>query len=277
MGEKTGISWTDHTFNPWIGCTKVSAGCANCYAENLMDHRWGIAKWGRSALRVKTSRSGWLAPLRWNKAAAEREVRARVFCSSLADVFEDNPQVSEWRSELWDLIHRTTWLDWQLLTKRPENIAWMLPVGSRKKLWNVWLGTSVEDQESADTRIPRLLVTPSRVHFVSMEPMLGPIDLSNLCMEGGGRLNAVDRSFSNPPLDWVIVGGESGAKARPFNLDWARGVRDDCKSQGVAFFMKQVGCNPIDGGSKDLDCIKHGSGADPEEWPEDLRIQEFPR
>ena len=233
--ENSNIEWTDHTFNPWMGCTKVSDGCKNCYAETLMDKRYGKVKWGPQGQRVRTSAANWKKPLKWDREAAAAGKRARVFCASLADVFEDKPdqrdEMDKWRTELFQLIQDTPNLDWLLLTKRPENVMEMVGnVPWYYGLPNVWIGTSVENQEQADKRIPALVTIPAAVRFLSMEPLFGPIDL--------------DLSGSNYGIygiDWVIVGGESGPNARPMHPDWARGIRNQCQEAGVPFFFKQWG------------------------------------
>ena len=243
--ENSKIEWTHHTFNPWLGCTKVSDGCKNCYAEALMDKRMGRVKWGPQGTRQRTSEAYWKKPLAWNKKLDGTGRRERVFCASLADVFEDNPQVWDWRFDLFELIDATPNLDWLLLTKRPKELTRFLP-GAWLNMFriampdNVWIGTSVENQEQADKRIPKLLDVPAKVRFLSCEPLLGPVDLS-------GYLNpyfAADDPRHYPHrngIDWVIVGGESGPDARPMHPDWARSLRDQCQGAGVAFFMKQMG------------------------------------
>jgi protein gp37 len=231
MAENSGIEWTDHTFNPWWGCTKISPACDNCYAEAL-DKRTGGEHWGPKAERRRTSKSNWAQPLKWNKQAQEQGVRVRVFCASMADVF-DNQVPDEWRDDLWELIFACKNIDWLLLTKRPQNIEKMLP-----NYWgdlgapNVWLGTTVEDQKAAAQNIPHLLDVPARVHFLSCEPLLGPIEIPNY-------LNRLKDGYTS--LDWVICGGESGPNARPMHPDWARDLRDQCQSAGVPFFFKQWG------------------------------------
>lgn len=245
MGENSGIEWTDHTFNPWMGCTRVSEGCRNCYAETMMDRRWGKVKWGPQGARVKTSAANWRQPLKWNREAEAAGVRRRVFCASLADVFEhkgdQRPDLHEWRSELWDLIIATPHLDWLLLTKRPENVVDMVPEG-----WldgfpsNVWIGTSVEDQKTADERIPELLKVPAAVLFLSVEPLLGPVDLwgAQYALPDGGRGSAFAWGRG---VNWVICGGESGPGARPMHPEWVRAIRDECEGAGVPLFFKQWG------------------------------------
>jgi protein gp37 len=222
------IEWTDHTFNPWWGCTKVSPACENCYAETLAK-RLGKNVWGAKAPRRVLSEHHWKEPIKWNAQAAELGIRARVFCASMADVFEDRSVVNGPRERLWNLMAATPHLDWLLLTKRPENIEAMTPWID---VWpqNVWLGTTVETQKYADERLPHLLKHPSAVRFVSCEPLLGPLDLRPWF-----------RRLGLDPLDWVIAGGESGHRPRPMHPDWVISVRDQCVKAGVPFFFKQWG------------------------------------
>lgn len=238
MGADTRIEWADHTFNPWIGCTKVSPACDHCYAETLATARLGVA-WGPHAKRRRTAPSTWRQPIAWNRRAEREGRRYRVFCASLADVF-DNQVPKEWRDSLWDLIANTPDLDWLLLTKRPQNIAKMLPYcGADEGQWpwpNVWLGTTVENQAEAYRRIPHLLAVPAARRFLSCEPLLEDLDLSRIqarsedgCLFGGSR------------IDWIIAGGESGPKARPSHPDWFRSLRDQCQDANVAFHFKQWG------------------------------------
>lgn len=226
MAETTKIQWTDATFNPWIGCTKVSLGCDNCYAEALMDHRYHRVQWGPKQDRVRTSAANWRLPIRWNNQAAARGIRQRVFCASLADVF-DNQVPDEWRNDLWKLIQATSHLDWLLLTKRPQNIAKMLPAGMFHfgGPWpNVWLGVTAENKEEAGRRISYLQSVPAAVRFLSCEPLIEEIEPN---LRG---------------ISWVICGGESGlrAKVRHMDLDWARLLRDQCATAGVPYFFKQT-------------------------------------
>jgi len=303
MAEVTKIQWTTSTFNPWRGCTKVSEGCRFCYAEKQSKRNPGtLGMWGPQGTRVLASESKWREPLAWEK---EQAVRVReygsitppwlVFCASLADVFENWPgQMTDARSNplwahppgcaccndmhgcpytlqdarqrLWDLIRDTPHLTWQLLTKRPENVRGMVPA-----YWlahwpaNVWIGTSVEDQEAADERIPHLLRVPAHVRFLSAEPLLGPVHLP------------IDDLVSGR-IRWVIIGGESGPHARPFEIAWGRSIIQQCQAAGTAVFMKQVGNHA---------CYEHDEallryrtkdpkGGDPDEWPTDLRVRDFP-
>lgn len=239
MGANSNIEWTHHTFNPWIGCVKVSPACKNCYAETY-DQRWNEgAHWGPNTPRRRTTKANWKKPIAWNKQCAAQGIRQRVFCASLADVFEDHPDLQPMREDLWKLIEATPHLDWLLLTKRPENVNTMFPPLLPD---NVWIGTTVENQEQANKRIPELIKIPAAVRFLSCEPLLGPVDINAKTVFG----NDVQRtqSFlngSNPYIDWVIAGGESGPNARPSHLDWILSLRDQCMAAEIPFFFKQWG------------------------------------
>lgn len=247
MGETTGISWTDATWNPWIGCTKVSPACDRCYAERDAK-RYGLADWGDDAPRKRTGVAYWKNPEKWNRKAEKEGKRTKVFCASMADVFEDRRDLDGWRQELWQLIGLTPNLDWLLLTKRPENFQRMLPPSWLKEpMGNVWLGVTAENQRRADERIPLLLQTPAVVHWVSAEPLLGPLNLSRF----------------KDGIDWIIVGGESGPGYRKMELGWAVDVLSQSRAYGFAFFMKQLGGHP-------------DKKKDPEDWPDALAVQEFP-
>lgn len=250
MGEQTAISWTDHTFNPWWGCERVSPGCQNCYAEAFAK-RTGNAVWGKQAPRRFFGDKHWNEPLKWNRQAEAEGRRHRVFCASMADVFEDRDDLIVHRSRLFSLIEDTPWLDWQLLTKRPQNVSEMLidngwPITPH----NVWVGTTVEDQQRADERVPALLSIPAAVRFLSCEPLLGPVDLDGLWGYPG---SADGEQLDRWPIQWVIVGGESGARHRPFDLEWARSLREQCRTAGVPFFFKQVGGRTPTAGGDELD------------------------
>lgn len=271
MGANTEISWADHTFNPWTGCTKVSPACDHCYAEGWAK-RSGLVEWGNHPRR-RTSEANWRQPLKWNREAAATGSRKRVFCASLADVF-DNQVPEEWRADLWRLIDETPDLDWLILTKRPQNAAKMVEAARRAVLgspdidarhvtwpWpNVWLGTTVENQEEADRRIPHLLSIPAAKHFLSCEPLLETLRVDYIDRERRGRLYPLrgeeamriqypdggTGDFTLPTrisekIDWVIVGGESGPGARPMHPEWARSLRDQCVAAGVPFHFKQWG------------------------------------
>lgn len=240
MSDTTTIEWCDSTFNPWIGCTRVSDGCAGCYAAVSTPARAMSIQWGPGEARHRTAESTWKQPPAWERAHAAffagHGRRRRVFCASLADVF-DNEVPPEWRVDLFRLIAATPHLDWLILTKRIGN-AWPMMQevarrchGGEQPLDNIWLGATVVHQEEADRDIPKLLATPARVRFLSCEPLLGPVDLR---MTIG--LRQVRRG-----LHWVIAGGESGPKARPSHPDWFRSLRDQCAAAGVPFLFKQWG------------------------------------
>lgn len=249
MAEKSNIAWCDSTFNPVIGCTEVSPACDNCYARTFVSGRMGKPELWKGE-RYRTSAANWRKPLAWDRKAAKLGVRYRVFCASLADVF-DNQWLPEWRADLWTLIRATPNLDWLLLTKRPQNIRKMLPADWGEGWPNVWLGTTVENQAEADRRIHHLLAVPAVVHFLSCEPLLEYVDLAIFW-----------RKYELNANRWIICGGESGSKFRQMDPKWARSVRDRCKASGVAFFMKQMSGN---------------TKAALEAIPADLMIREYPR
>lgn len=250
MAENSSIEWTDHTWSPWEGCTKVSPGCDHCYAER--QNRWlrRGENWGPDAQRRSFSAAHWQKPLAWNARAARNGRRVRVF-PSICDPF-DNEVPGEWRHNFFALIDATPNLDWLLLTKRIGNAMTMLP-------WappgcdpppNIWLGATVVNQEEADRDIPKLLATPARLRFLSIEPMLGDIRLGSFIQRSPSAMFAAGQVTSNTPawtrigstaVDWVICGGESGPGARPANPDWFRSLRDQCANAGVPFFLKQWG------------------------------------
>jgi protein gp37 len=221
MGFNSSIEWTTHTFNPWWGCTKVSEGCKNCYAEALAK-RYGHSVWGKNQPRRLLSDAHWLEPIRWNTMAKKQGARYQVFCASMADVFEEQAPRDQFH-RLWQVIKDTPYLDWQLLTKRPHRIAENLPGDWGEGYSNVWLGTSVEDVRVIG-RINQLISVPAIVHFLSLEPLLGPLP-----------------SLPLNDIEWVIAGGESGHGARPVATPWVLDIRDQCREAGVAFFFKQWG------------------------------------
>jgi protein gp37 len=236
MSENSKIEWTNHTFNPWWGCAKVSPGCDHCYAERDSGRFTpGRVLWGVDAERREFGDKHWNEPRRWDKAAAAAGVRARVFCASMADVFDKNAPDGA-RERLWQLIKATPHLDWLLLTKRIGNAKGMLPADFNAANYpNVWLGISVVNQEEADRDIKKLLLIPARLRWLSMEPLLGPVDLYPSL--GPSMVGGVDV----PALDWVVLGGESGTHARPMHPAWARAVRDQCAAARVPFLYKQWG------------------------------------
>jgi protein gp37 len=323
MAEQTGIQWCDSTMNPWIGCTRVGPGCDFCYAAAHMDTRLGKVKWGAGEQRERTSAAYWKQPERWNAQpffectkcgwrGSEKEMekhpcgcgrgamvkaRRRVFCASLADVF-DNEVPDSWRHDLFALIGNTPNLDWLLVTKRIGNAKDMLPwgkilTGDLPPWPNVWLGATVVNQQEANRDIPKLLDTPAALRFLSMEPLLGPVDLSPFLAPvccgnpvadyGGeymGQREVVPSCCGNPnpsPLSWVIVGGESGPKARPFDLAWCAQIVRDCQTAGVPVHVKQLGDNPCrtDGSAIEVHDYGH-KGKDMHRWPELLRVRQHP-
>jgi protein gp37 len=316
MSEKTKIEWCDHTWNPWRGCAKVSPGCQNCYAEGW-GKRFGV-EWGPGKPRKLGSAAYRRQPLRWqdfqywrpncNTGVRDPEAlgnpflcpncdphevltqrRPRVFCGSLMDDWLDPEVPVEWLADLIDTIRQTPNLDWLLLTKRPEK--WRLRIEQAMEWWagkdgatyscmadwfqgkapaNVWLGVSAEDQTRWGERVPVLLSIPAAVRFVSVEPMLGPIEMWG---------------YWGQRPDWIILGGESGPKARPCNVEWIRRGVSQCREAGVPVFVKQLGARPYNGGSSDMydECVgtaihyQNRKGGDPAEWPGDLRVREFPQ
>jgi len=340
MAENSKIEWTHATFNPWRGCTKISPGCANCYAETMSGRNpKTLGVWGPQGKRVVAAEAQWKLPLKWDRAAKEAGERHRVFCASLSDVFEDwqwpmvdsrdrqlvhtpngwhpcdreslesasGVTMQDVRQRLFDLIDATPNLDWLLLTKRPENVlkmtydAWTTKVvghvsqnegDGRHWNWphNVWLGVSVENQQRADERIQHLLRVPAAVRFLSIEPLLGPVDLRQVRAheghrdllfvgdEGGFEYAGTRRNF----IDWVIVGGESGHGARPCNAAWIRNIVQQCKEAGVPCFVKQMGAQPRFGEALMPNTDgkypwNDRKGGDMSEWPADLQVREFPR
>ncbi|AWJ85149.1 hypothetical protein TSH58p_17440 [Azospirillum sp. TSH58] len=282
MGENSKIEWCHSTFNPWRGCRALSPACDNCYAKTLVEGRLGES----FDSRTRAAGSTWKQPLSWNRKAAKLGVRYRVFCASLADVF-DAEVPDEWRDDLFALIAATPHLDWLLLTKRPKVARdyadraarcgehWLADKGAPPVQWplpNVWLGTTVENQAMAEARIPHLLATPAAVRFLSCEPLLGPLNISNYLWPVHGWWKGPYHSYREAKaagaecglkrqalvsaharfVDWVIAGGESGPKARPSHPDWFRSLRDQCAAAGVPFLMKQWGewapTQPVPGG-----------------------------
>lgn len=296
MGSETKIQWADATWNPWRGCTKVSPGCKNCYAEARDKRFTGGAHWGVGAPRELAGRNKWREPLRWNAAAGKQTAcgdcdpclggrpdqcavdpikRPRVFCASLADVFD--PEVpAKWRGDMLATIGACPNLNFLLLTKRPERIRQLcaeafleVPAGNDwVAYWlegqipaNVWLGTSAENQEFADKRIPELAKTPARVRFVSFEPLLGPIN--------------VERYLDMRMIGWGIIGGESGPNSRTMQTGWAYSLIKQFKDARVPPFMKQMGKHTSVGPEHPI-IWNDPKGGDPAEWPAGFNVREFP-
>jgi protein gp37 len=313
--SETSIAWTRRpradgslipgfTFSPWWGCTKISPACTHCYAD-AFSTRVGHGKrlpliWGPHAERRFFSDKHWLEPLKWNRSAARARERRCVFCASMADVFERvagpvGERMDEARERLWPLIEATPWLDWQLLTKRPENILPMIPAHWRRAMpVNLWLGTTVESAVYIP-RIQHLLRTRAAITFVSAEPLLEDISEAVLPYLGMRPLETNDGLWLGgddprvpslggtrwPALDQIIVGGESGGKARGFDVAWARRLRSVCGILGTSYFCKQLGARPFDSvpppGLALPSKFASRAAEDPSEWPHDLRVREFPR
>lgn len=249
MGADSGIEWTTHTFNPWRGCTKISPGCAHCYAET-MSHRnpKALGEWGDDALRVIGNERYWNQPNHWNAWARTAGRRDRVFCMSLGDWLEDRPDLDAPRKQLVSVIEQCPNLDWLMLTKRPENFLRVMlrACGGRSPTeWleqhpNVWFGVSVEDQPRLLERLPLLLAVPAAVRFISFEPLIGPINLPEAVTLTYGR--SVDGEIWYPVgagFQWGIVGGETGPVYRVMQLEWMRSLVEQLKATGAAVFVKQ--------------------------------------
>lgn len=356
MSKSTKIEWVDHSWNPWRGCTKVSPGCANCYAEKLSKRNPAVfGKWGKGAARVLAK--NWNDPVKWNHrlnrvmcSECSSEMIAQGVCCidkltrhkatvfpSLCDWLDEEVPI-DWLVRFLQLIHDTPNIDWLLLTKRPQNWYRRMfdallhaegitdpnlleqdpetEVGGLLNDWlrldrlhspkNVWVGTSVEDQLRADDRIPALLDIPAKLRFLSVEPLLGTVDLKLVRRSFGfpQHITSKGHAISMPQgIHWVIVGGESGPRSRPCNIDWIRSIVKQCATAGLPCFVKQLGANPVcswpmagnDGASGLVSCrtsgiytrapgmpdsvsglITHPKGGDPEEWPTDLRMRQFP-
>jgi protein gp37 len=236
---ETKIEWCDYTFNPWWGCTKVSPACDHCYAEALAKRYGEKNLWGVKAARRFFGLKHWAEPLKWDMKARKEGKRFRVFCASMADVFDNHPDVGQAREMLWELIKKTPRLDWLLLTKRIGNTVHMLPEDWGPSYPNVWLGISVVNQAEADRDIPKLINAPAAVRFLSCEPLLGEIDLDQSCWMMANTEPVLKLRAVHEHLHWIIVGGESGAAARPMYAAWALDIHDFCALNQIAFFMKQ--------------------------------------
>lgn len=344
MGKGTKIQWCDDTFNCWIGCDKVSPGCAHCYAAVSYTVKMQGIKWGKGQPRHRTGEDNWKKPLAWNKkpwvcdfcghCMTEEQSkgykncptgfhlaahhRRRVFCASLADWLDDEVPI-EWLADFLKLIHDTPNLDWLNLTKRPQNWKgritaaiqdlWSRGLANRDvcrwlEAWldgrapqNIWIGTTTEDQQRANERIPELLKIPAHVRFLSVEPMLAQINLgfhlSHIDRQECGLVDdplaatllqqACDEGRGSAPsmIHWVIFGGESGPNARGCDVAWIHDGVKQCRAAGVKVFVKQLGAKPYqspehEGATGYALPLKDRKGSDIEEWPADLRIREFP-
>lgn len=275
MGDKTGISWSNATWNPWHGCAKVSAGCKNCYMFREKK------QYGQDPTLVVRSKTKFDDPLKW---VSRGKAPKYCFTCSWSDFFI--AQADPWRSEAWEIIRQTPEITYQILTKRPERIANHLPDDWRDGYPNVWLGVSCENQATANERIPLLLKVAASVRFVSAEPLLGPISFGDIPTgKGTGdewdpviTMDALSRaSVFAPHVNWVIVGGESGPGARPCDINWIRDIVKQCKTAEVPVFVKQLGGKPLFP-SDYLNTYKlvDKMGGDIAEFPSDLKVREFP-
>lgn len=264
MGEQTAIAWTDHTFNPVWGCMKVGPGCDFCYAE-VWAARTGHHVWGPDATYCEFGDKHWNEPLKWNRMAAAAGVRRKVFCASMADVFD-----KRWRKgireRLWALIRATPWLDWQLVTKRIGNAAGMLPEDFGPDTYpNVWLIPTIVNQEEADRDLPKLFEVPAAVYGVSYEPALGEVDWRPWLDGTRGKLH------------WIIGGGESNQRGmRECKIEWLEWTMFQCGMYGVAYFNKQIGAMPTYF-ERPWKLPPRSKGDNPDEWPESIRIRQFPQ
>lgn len=286
MGDRSLIEWTDATWNPVRGCTRVSEGCRNCYAERVAARFSGpgMPYEGLAAMRAGEPR--WTGELRVVETHLEDPLRwrnpRRVFVNSMSDLFHEKLHFED-IGRVFGVMAACPHHSFQILTKRPERmrefvtITTGIPGRPHWPLPNVWLGVSVENQPAADERIPELLATPAAVRFVSAEPLLGPIDFDQEnglnafgCGFEGGWRNCPENSPKCAGLDWVIVGGESGPGARPMHPRWARTIRDQCVAAGVPFFFKQWGewrgCYPGDGWEPSDDMLYHYFEGGPKVW-----------
>ena len=270
MGS-TNIEWTDAVWNPVTGCTKVSPGCSRCYAEAVAKRFWK----GRPFEDVRFHKRRLDEPLHWRKPR-------RVFVNSMSDLFHEDLKTYQ-ISDIFDVMMRSPQHTFQVLTKRPDRMRTYMREHLAFQLQNIWLGVSVENQLMANERIPILQDTPAAVRFLSVEPLLSEVDL----YRGGWSLLRPIKSPTmggprKPPIDWVIVGGESGRKARPCNVEWVNTIIGQCRDSSVPCFVKQLGANPVfDGfplaaGMQPL-ILRDSKGGDIEEWPDEFRVREFPK
>ena len=307
MGENSKIQWTDHTWNPWWGCEKVSPACANCYAETFAK-RVGLEVWGAGKDRKEWTEKNWRMPFKWNEAAKQADRRASVFCASMADIFEDHPTANALRPRALEIREACNSLHGLLLTKRPENIKRMVPTAwLRSPLPNVWYGVTGETQGWAAERVSRLLLIPAAGRFLSMEPLLDR-DMKLWKLRDPSRLHSSheaeiypliglaaveDCDWSIAKLHWVIIGGESGGRARLFSVPAAKRLIGDCQAAGVPIFLKQLGTRPAIDPEDTLEgwpthvrrstgkcggqiILTDAAGADWDEWHPSLRVRDYP-
>ncbi|MGD0158367.1 MAG: phage Gp37/Gp68 family protein [Terracidiphilus sp.] len=259
------INWTTHTFNCWEGCTKVSPGCTHCFGKKRDDRQMvePVSHWGPGAPRRIMSDSYWKQPLAWDREAANGGTRPRVFCGSLCDWADDEAPAGQ-RDRLWELIRQTPHLDWLLLTKRAANIQRYLPDDWGSGYPNVWLGVTSENKQHGLPRLDVLRQIPAAVRFLSCEPLLE--DLGEIDLNG---------------INWVIIGGETGPNARSMDTVWAKSIIEQCRAQGVAPWMKQLGKQPSENGETLTVPDANGSNAENmDRWPDTLaalKVRELPK
>jgi len=279
--SKSAISWTDYTFNPWWGCTKCMPECDHCYAESWASRMYpGHNLWGPTAGFRFFRDKHWDEPFRWERLAIKNNRRYKVFCGSMCDIFQPRNELDDARARLWFTIRQTPHLDWLLLTKRPLSVPYLIPDGWLDDHWppNAWLGCTAGCQDSANKIVPLLASFKDHAKipyvFLSAEPLIGPIDLARAgAIEHdaiGGENGSPAVNFAYGTIDWVIAGGESGRDARPMNLSWLESMRTECEFAGISFFVKQTG-NVL---AAQLGLSGKGDRMD--EWPESIRIQQFP-
>lgn len=265
MAEETGIAWAHSTYNPWIGCTKIAPECDECYAAAADIRFHAGSHWGAGAPRYRTTNRYLLQPNLWNQKAKAKGEPWRVFCASQADVF-DNEVDPTWRAQLWHLIKTTPYLTWLLLTKRIGNASDMLPMDWEEGYPNVWLGITTGTQKAFDRDWPKLAQVPARVRWLSIEPQLESVRVRP-AMSAWGALELPD---------WIVTGGENApsSRARPYHLEWAEDLLYQSRKHGMYFFMKQLGVNAY---LRSEPYPHTGKGDEIAEWPDHLRVREFPR
>ncbi len=303
----TKIEWTEQTWNPMVGCSKVSAGCQNCYAiqqayrNDAMGQK--LENPGRLAYydgltEKRGTRVEWTGVVRFVPEALEIPLKRKKptvwFVNSMSDLFHESV-TDEQIAKIWDVMEATPHHTYQILTKRPKRMMEQVRFHLLRTLPNAWLGVTAEDQRAADERIPLLLQTPAAVRFLSCEPLLGGLNLGRIrtleafSEDGPGTINALtgemfdaDRSIGHTDnIDWVIVGGESGPKARPCDIDWIRSIIGQCDAMAIPCFVKQLGSKPVFSEHDYPDCqepwLVTGKGSNMDEWPEDIRVRQMPR
>jgi protein gp37 len=312
MGDKTSIEWTEATWNPIRGCSRVSEGCRNCYAERTAVRQSGEGGAYKGLVRSTINGPRWTGEVRFVEEALDLPLRwkapRRIFVNSMSDLFHENVSV-EWMNRIFAVMEASPRHTFQVLTKRARRMEiYVRQRWLRTRPPNIQLGVSVEDQPAADERIPLLLQTPAAVRWVSYEPALAAVDFEPYLWRRLPLDRVSGRALNDAPsaehgvrlLDWVVVGGESGPGARPFDLAWARSTIAQCRAAGVPVFVKQLGAFPVDcagggpfrpqitphehppgtGGDECRVILRDRKGGDIEEWTvaiADLAVREYPR